>query len=429
MKYILISGLFLSLVLVYGPEFGNMPYVVLLLCMSLIIVGYLINFSKGYPIRVRLNFSNSDFSPFDRFLSYTLIWLWLLIVASWFIGAWVGIVNNVIPSFVFRNFFGLLVYLIFPVILIVSPSVKSLINVIFLSGVVQMFYGFEKSYGFIINPAAFYTELSFSGMRSFYNTGFIVIFPLFIVGVVRHLLPIHYFSNGINNSNNNSRVVSILSNSLIFTLLALIALVVPAMSKGYILSTAMLFLSVVFCSIMYSLRSGRIHKNVLILLIFLVVLLYLLPNSFFDTIIHTYSLEEKSNAIKSEEYRYLVAELSFFGNGLGSSLISGYVVSTESYGFELTYVNIVHKLGVFSIFLFLSYVETLIVASIRIVKRMYVFESFFVIGLMGYLVVGAGNPILLSPSAVVLHCIAMYILVKPFLRSFCKNHVESPYQQ
>ncbi|MBU4349007.1 hypothetical protein KJ830_07720 [bacterium] len=420
MKYILVLGLFLSLVLVYGMELGDTPYFVLFLSMSLIVGGYLIKFFQGRSIGFRLNFLIKDFSPVDKFLSSTLIWLWLLIIVSWLIGVLIGLVNGVDPSLVFRNFFGLVVYIIFPVMLIVSPSLRSLIIMLFLAGIVQMCYGFERSYWLIINPAAFSNVLySFSELRSFYNTGFIVIFPLFMVGVARQLLPKHYFPN------NYGQMVTRLSNSLIFTLLTLIALVVPAMSKAYILETTILFLSVVFFSISYSLKTGRIHKNIM-LLVFLVVLLYLLlPSSFYEVIIHSYSSQEVSNFIKIEQFGYLASELTFFGNGLGSSLRSGYAAAPRGYGFELTYVNIVHKLGVFSIFLFSSYVITLMVAWIRIVRRVYIFESLFVIGLMGYLVVGAGNPILLATSAVILHCVAMYILVKPFLRPLKENQVES----
>ena len=413
----------------YGRTVGDRLYFILLFSTSLILMGYLIKFFQGCPIGFKLNFSIKDFSPFDRLLSSTLIWLWPLIIASWLIGIFIGLVNNVDPSFVFRNFLGLLVYMIFPVMLIVSPSLKSLISMIFIAGMVQMFYGFVQSYEFMINPAAFYTGLSFTDMRSVYNTGSIVVFPLFTVGAAYQLLPKNYFSDDRGRSENYGQMVSILSKSFIFTFLTLIAIVVPSMSKGFILATATLFLSVVLFLIRYSLKAGRIHKNIVMLLVFLVLLLYLLPSEFYNTIIYSYSLEEESNSVKSEQYKYLIAELTFWGNGLGSSLHSGHAASTKSYAFELTYLNIVHKLGVFSIFLFLSYVITLTVASIRIIKRVYVFESFFVIGLMGYLIVGIGNPILLDSGAVVLHCIAIYILTKPFLRPLKENHIVSPFLQ
>lgn len=420
MKYILVLGLFLSLVLAYGMEFGDTAYVVLFLTISLIAGGYLIKFFQGRSIGFRLNFSIKDFSPVDRRLSSILIWLWLLIIVSWLIGVSIGLVNGVDPSKVFRNFFGLVVYIIFPVMLIVSPSLRSLIIMIFLAGIVQMCYGFESSYWLIINPAAFSNVLySFSELRSFYNTGFIVIFPLFMVGVARQLLPKHYFPN------NYGKIVNKLSKSLIFTLLTLIALVIPAMSKAYILATTILFLGVVFFSLSYLIKTGRTHKNIVLLVFLVVFLLSLLPSSFYEVIIYSYSSQEISYATRAEQFGRLVSEITFFGNGLGSSLRSSARTGAFSYGHELTYVNIVHKLGVFSIFLFSSYVITLMVAWIRIVRRVYVFESLFVIGLMGYLIVGAGNPNLLANVAVILHCVAMYILIKPFLKPLKENQVES----
>ena len=410
MRSILVFGIFISLLLVYGKELGDEPYFVLLLSVSLIVLVCLIKFSQGHSLGFKQNYSIKDFSLLDKYLSSTLIWLWILIISSWIIGALVGIVNGVDSTLVFRNFFGMVVYIIFPIMLIVSPSLRSLIIVIYLSGMVQMVYGLEKIYGLIINPESLYIELSISEMRSLYSTGFIVIFPLFMVGAAYQFLPKRYFPN------DHGQIVTRLSKSLFFTLLTLIALIVPAMSKGYILATGILFFSVVFFSISYSLRAGRIHKNIMILFVFFVVLLYLMPRSFYENIIYSFSSQEVSNAVRNEQLGYLVSEFTILGNGLGSSLKSGYMREDAGYGFELTYVNIIHKLGVFSVFLFLSYIITLAVASIRIARKVYVFESIFVIGLMGYLVVGAGNPLLLSPSAVVLHCVAMYILVKPFLK-------------
>jgi len=413
MKSILVFGLFLSLIFVYDMDFGDLPYVILLLTVCLVVGGNLVKFLQRHPVGFRFNFSMKEYSPFDRLLSTTLMWLWPLIILSWLIGVWIGIFNAIDASMVFRNFFGLIVYMIFPLMLIVSPSLKSLIIMIYLSAMVQMCYGFERSHelvlNLLLNPTVLHIGHSFAELRSFYSAGLIVIFPLFIVGAGCKLLPKQY------HPTNYGRMISMLSNSLFFTFLTLVALVVPAMSKGYILATVMLFLIVVFISVFYSIKFARIHKNTMICLILLVILLCLLPNSFYQTIKDSYNTEEVSNTIRSDQFQYLLSELTFFGNGLGSSLRSGYAREPSGYSFELTYVNIVHKIGVFSIFLFISYIATLTVASIRILRRVYVFESLFVIGLMGYLVVGAGNPILLSTSAVILHCIAMYIIVKPFL--------------
>lgn len=392
----------------YELEFGDIPYVILLLSVFFVVYGSVLKYFQGSPVGIRLNFTSNVFSPIDKLLSTTLFWIWILIFISWLLGVLIGLINGVDPKNVFRNFFGLVLYLIFPIMLIVSPSIKSLIIMIFLSGIIQMCYGFQRSYDLILNPALFYIEMSVSEMRSFYNPGFIVIFPLFVVGVAGQLLSKKYYSY------NYGKLVSALSNSMIFSILTALALIVPAMSKGYILATILLLLMIVFISIRYSIGAYRIHKHIIALFFLFGILLYVLPSNFYDYMIYTYSSQEESNYIRSEQFGYIVSDLKIFGNGLGSSLGTGYERDPSGYGFELTYVNIVHKLGVLSIFLFSSYLITIFIAAIRILRKVYVFESIFVFGLMGYMIVGAGNPLLLSSSAVVLHCIAMYILVKPF---------------
>ena len=417
LKSILVIGLFLSIVLVYENKFGDVPYVVLLVTMVLIGGGLLIKFVHGSQIGFGYNFSIDGFSPFDKFLTSCLLYLWPSIVFSWVIGVSIGLLHGVNPELAFRNFFGLVVYMLFPVLLIVMPSRRSLITMLYFSGITQMCYALYSSYGLMVNTAPFVVESSIGELRLFASMGNIVVFPLLTVGLAYQLLPKRFLSN------NYGSFVAKMTGSPIFTLWCLVALVVPAFSKGFILTMVILFLCVLCLSIFYSVTTGYMKKRTIVLLISFVVLLYMVPSSVYRIIVDSYSVNEVSNATRAEQFNYLVSEFSFWGNGLGSSLRSGYMRDSLGYGFELTYVNIVHKLGVFSIFLFLSYILTLTVASFRIVRRVYVFESFFVIGLMGYLVVGAGNPLLLSPCAVVLHCVAMYILAKPFLRPLKENHV------
>ena len=81
--------------------------------------------------------------------------------------------------------------------------------------------------------------------------------------------------------------------------------------------------------------------------------------------------------------------------------------------FELSYLNIIHKLGVFSMALFLYYLSTIILIVYRILHRKYLISSYFCFGLMAYLIIGVGNPILLSSTAIILHAIAVYILLFP----------------
>jgi hypothetical protein len=423
MKHILLTGIFLSIALVYGDKFGDAPYAVLLLSVSLILFFILFKLSQGKAIGLSLIFSKKEYSPIDKLISSVLLWLWFFIIGSWIIGVFIGLINSVNPQYVFRNFFGLLVYLFFPIMLIVLPSVNSIITTIYIAGICQICYSLFNCYDLVTNLSSISILHSFSELRGFSSIGTISVFPMFTVGLALQILPKKYFNFTL------SPFVNKLSNSLSFTFLCLFTLIAPLFSKGFILTIILFSIMIILFSVIYTIRTGYIRKKSVFLLIVFIGILYIMPSPLYDIFISSYTLQDVSNATRNEQYGYLVSELTILGNGLGSSLKSGYVRdSNMKYGYELTYVNIVHKLGVFSIFLFLSYILTLVIASTRIMRRVYIFESLFVIGLMGYLVVGAGNPLLLSPCAVVLHCVAMYILVKPFLKPLGKNRVAMPAQ-
>jgi len=406
-KNILIYGLFLALVFVYGDKFADLPYVILLATISFLVVSLLI---KGNSIGYRYDFSTSKFGMLDKNLSLILTWLWLLIFISWLIGVMIGLINGAKPNLAFRNFFGLVVYLLIPFMFIVQPSLKSVITMLYFAGVFQICYSLLNSYT-IINPFAYHVESSLSEMRNFSSIGGIILFPLFLVGLACKILPKKFMPYDYGN------VVNKLSDNYIFTFLSLYALIVPVFSKGFVLATIILFIFIFLLAFYYSISAMALRKNLIILFILLVAILCALPPSFYNILAHSFSSQEVSNATRAEQYDYLVNEFSLLGSGLGSILRSGYVRDYDcGYGFELTYINLIHKLGIFSMFLFSSYIITIVIPIVRVFNKVYVFESLFGLGLMGYLIVGAGNPLLLSVPGVIVHSVAIYLIVKPFLR-------------
>ena len=111
--------------------------------------------------------------------------------------------------------------------------------------------------------------------------------------------------------------------------------------------------------------------------LFFVAIVLLIPDSLILQLLYTFSSEESSNNIRTEQASFLIREFSLFGSGLGSSLESGYSRDSTGYGFELTYLNIIHKLGVFSMALFLYYLSTIILIVYRILHRKYLISSYF----------------------------------------------------
>jgi hypothetical protein len=112
---------------------------------------------------------------------------------------------------------------------------------------------------------------------------------------------------------------------------------------------------------------------------------------------------------------YLINEITLAGSGLGSSLHSGYIRDYDSpYGFELTYLNLVHKLGFASIAIFLSYIVVIICALLSLMYKNKFWSGIFILGAMTYVILGYGNPVLLSPNFVLIHVMCIIIILNNY---------------
>lgn len=113
-----------------------------------------------------------------------------------------------------------------------------------------------------------------------------------------------------------------------------------------------------------------------------------------------------SDSIRVAQAGYLLNESSLLGQGLGSPLLSGYTRRTQSYGFELSYINLIHKFGFLIAITMIGFLCFLIFS--RLPKQAGRNEKMRVsLGFFRYLVlgglIGAGfNPILAHPTLVVL---------------------------
>lgn len=105
----------------------------------------------------------------------------------------------------------------------------------------------------------------------------------------------------------------------------------------------------------------------------------------------------------------MLDDLSFWGKGLGAT-ISGIVRSQDApYGFELTYINLIHKFGVFSLFLFGGWAY-MFFRSICILWKSKNIESVIVFSSLGYMFPSIGNPLLMHPTLVLLNCLTLYLI-------------------
>jgi len=203
-----------------------------------------------------------------------------------------------------------------------------------------------------------------------------------------------------------------LSNRLIFiskinAILSLIVLLI-SFSKGFWLSLLGSFFLINAMAAIYYFKKGKIGK-VQIFIFFLVVflVLYIITNfpDFIDSVMLFFSNNAVGNSLRSEQAIYLIKEFSFFGAGLGTPLSSGYMRDVFGYAFELSFYNVIHKFGVFSILLFIPYLYVLYSNLRWIINHNTNFNTIFSISILSYLLAASGNPILFATINVIIFMI------------------------
>jgi hypothetical protein len=365
-------------------------------------------FSFSLPLCVRLAIQVSKKSNRIELTAASFLRnSWWLILVSWVYGIFLSMLLGVPSEHAFRNFFGMVVYIVSPILICTRMSVPKLVSLVTIAGVIQILV---LAY-FVPRSIDALTSLDFSSLselRVTYNLGSLVILPLLMVSTASI-----FYSNLIPNQQTPIPILKWVDSKIGLVIL-LFLVIVPSMSKGLFLIAVLFFTIPLFLTSIKKLLKGFFPVGLIVFFSIFLIIYFLLPQAVLDAIYFTFSDVELSNSYRNEQFQYLVNEFSLSGSGLGSALKSGYARDDVSfYGFELNYLNIVHKLGIASLPLFLAYVVTVLLSLYRIVRGYRLFESYFALGLMGYLVQGAANPILLAPVTVLLHCFAIHMLIYP----------------
>ncbi len=124
----------------------------------------------------------------------------------------------------------------------------------------------------------------------------------------------------------------------------------------------------------------------------------------------------ESKRLRREQAAAIIADLHLLGRGLGAP-VRGDRRDPGSYGFEHNYLNLLHKFGVFALVIFSVYAVTLarmvrLASGFRTRHRVLASTA-----LVSGLIMGFGNPMLMSPVTVTLHAIVLYWLRPPQVRN------------
>lgn len=336
----------------------------------------------------------------SRFNLFSL--LVVCVIFSWGYGFLIGVINDNELNFIIRNFSGLLLYIFYFVFIRLNPSINGLYFAVFFTFILQFLYlllNFE-----IANLLNFPSQDagSISDYRLNYSVGYIFAFPIFSLCVY------NFFFN--EELKGFSKAAEKTLQSKIVFLGVCFLLFLATMSKGFILA-GFLIASYIFYYWLCFTQEKKIRKFKILVFLCLIIIGFLyFKYDYVYLLISSFGLNESGNSIRNEQAFYLIREIDFFGNGLGSTLHSGYKRDDDGYGFELTYLNIIHKLGVLAVPLFVLYIYTWFCIFKSISNKNTRGVGIFSLGCISYQVVGVGNPILLSPLCVALHIVSMYLM-------------------
>ena len=167
-------------------------------------------------------------------------------------------------------------------------------------------------------------------------------------------------------------------------------------------------------------KSGLQIKLIELIFLSLIFIFAVFSINYFIDILSESSL---GNAIRYLQAAVLFDNITIFGHGLGAevpgvaNLRGGRGLdnneSEDLYAVELVYLNVFHKFGVFASVIIFSYLYVVVRAMIMIIQGETDLEKGFgmaALSMMGYTIVGLGNPLILGPAAIILHVVALRLV-------------------
>jgi len=317
-------------------------------------------------------------------------------IAAWIYSALVGFLSNNPPQLIFRNFFGYLVYSVYFVFISIRITKKEVLRSLATTALFANILTFWAILPAIRSMSlAIGTRILFSPIQLF---SFLPIVP-----------GIHLLVKQIKQ-NKSSKDLLLALTLLSFVIISFFTAIVLSHSKGFHLAFA-ISLCLLF--------SYELKKWSLLFLMgyALFVLTHFFPGHGLDfaykILVGVLDPNDTANYERYRQASFFLDDITVLGRGLGSALSNFYVRDeVYHYAYELSPLNIVHKMGLVSILVFASYAITFDRILRNLLGRVEMLTSLTALSCMAFLFLGIGNPSLFSPESAILHCIALLLLRK-----------------
>ena len=194
-----------------------------------------------------------------------------------------------------------------------------------------------------------------------------------------------------------------------FVIVGLLISIFLSGSKGAYLSALALMLILWSISLLYTMEKTviRLYSILGLLMVFFLIAYF---QSEISMILRTiFFAEFASDHPRVVQGKKLIEDFTWLGKGLGAS-VPGYSRDVLGYGFELSFHNIIHKFGIFSLFIFLSFLAPIFYSIHQIIYKTSSIFSYLPLIFMLYLIPAWGNPTIFASVSVLLHCTALYLI-------------------
>lgn len=323
----------------------------------------------------------------------------LILFLIWLYGVVRGLYLGNEINYIIRNFAGLSLYLIYYAFLGFRVNTNKLVKLIKHLGIyavlltLVMFLDTQVLKTHLI-PRLPIVSNYVSGGHNVLILNQFLIFPILLISMY------------------NIAIKSKVFKSLIIILLATFSIVIANNQGGFILGFFIYIVVFLFSMSLRKIRKENFGRLLVAIVlasssICLILFLYFSPDTFLSNL---FSLEDGGNKVRLEQIHVVVDEMNLLGHGFGAIFNSYIRNQTYPYALEITYLNLIHKLGVFSVFIFYSYAYVFIKSIRLIIKNNKTEYALIAMGLISFVFPAIANPYLFSPFVVLSHVLALLIL-------------------
>ena len=313
-----------------------------------------------------------------------------LLILVWVYGVYIGLLND--NKYVFINNVGIIFFYSYYFLscnqLKVNQILKILFNFSLISSVVYL-YNFDQTIVFNLS----------------HRQGGFIMSGLFPSVMIPYLIYYVFFSK-IKSSFIQNRTFNI-----IILLLYSFVSVFLVFSKGVLLSLLVTIISLFFVNF-YSNK----FSNFSWVLIFISAGMFYLNFYYSDNILTIFGSQEVSNELRYSLISDILNELTFFGHGWGAIYDIRFLQfrNDSGYSSELSYLNLIHKIGFLSFFYFYFYIWSFYQVLKCLISNNLekINVALFSLGLLTYLFLSIGNPTLFAPVFVFMHVLSIHLLNK-----------------